>query len=203
MFFSYAICFGLASYYRNITASENHADAETGTNDATHHCNYINHVSSWKAVRLLAVVLSGGLSGFLLKSSDNLFWAATTELALIYHSMILSLVALILSSVFIAFFEGRKTSTVSDQLTGGDIVSPIIFAIPAIAIVWSGLLAFACFVSALAKEFAPPLLTVGGGDHIGGRYMLNNAAQATLFAMLGIVVVLLTIVIHHLRRLNS
>ncbi|KAF8629826.1 hypothetical protein AX17_005553, partial [Amanita inopinata Kibby_2008] len=57
-FFSYVVCFGLTIYYNGIITPQNSADAELGTHTTALRSDYAAHVCSWKAIRLLAVVLS-------------------------------------------------------------------------------------------------------------------------------------------------
>ncbi|PFH48878.1 hypothetical protein AMATHDRAFT_64394 [Amanita thiersii Skay4041] len=200
----YGLSFGFPLFYSTYTIPSP-VDKEKGAtcnNRDEHSCcgtilkfNLRAHVCSWKATRLLAMVVSGALSATLLKA-DVSGWMGSFELSMICHSMALSFIALVFSSVFITFFDGldrvrdAHTQCIEAIESHFSWTFSIIFAIPAVCITWSAAITLCCVVLLLTKEYTPCVPAVSN-EPMTGLIPLDIVSRITLFALLGIVTVLL------------
>ncbi|KIL63472.1 hypothetical protein M378DRAFT_164570 [Amanita muscaria Koide BX008] len=133
------VSFGLPHYYHHLSSLNVEAITAVDQQEfQSFSCK--TYIGSWKAVRNLCAVALGFLTAILFKmpndsSPESIKWL------LIYPSLVLTTLALITASMFIAHFEGETHRTYVQGTNHPSYARSIVFALPAIMLVWGVCLA--------------------------------------------------------------
>ncbi|PFH47974.1 hypothetical protein AMATHDRAFT_66432 [Amanita thiersii Skay4041] len=183
--------------------------ARTDTTHSVHICfDLRSHVSSWKVIQKLSTISLGAILAILLKANTTAVWIGYLELSMSYHSLILSLIALVFSSIFIAFFDGVGDNPVDQNIGRGDLNARFswafstVFAVPAVSLAWSALIALICGIIVLNKKQQTPAIPTTEITNISTpvEFPIDLFSRVTLCSLLGSAGGLLIIVV---RKLNS
>lgn len=190
-FFLTVISFGLPHYYHHLSSLNVEAIPAVDQQEfRSFSCR--TYIGSWKAVRNLCVVDLGFLTAILFKmpndsSPESIKWL------LIYPSLVLTTLALITSSMFIAHFEGETHHNYVQGTNRPSFARSIVFALPAIMLVWGVCLA-------LAWVAYTTLSTASQFRNATRMGLMHYMSVFVLLASVSVAFGMLLVVIYTLRR---